>query len=225
MKVAILLAGPYRGNDEINTNHLKNIGDYDTYVSCFKHYKADWLNSKWSIKKISITPSIDIKTTKWYEHRNDSPGQSGFWQFWNLKSVIESVDEEYDWYIKSRSDLNFNNESLSEYFFEQLESNTFHCPDKYFDGQDWIGTDRINDQIFIGDKNVIKVISEFVEGYYNNSIKLRPFNVEGNEMALKKWLEENEIKIKPFYNFKYSKNHNGFTSATGEFGIYQLEKL
>jgi len=225
MKVAILLAGPYRGNDEIKANHLKSIGDYDTYVSCFNHYKADWLNSRWKIKKLYTTPLIDITTTKWYEHRNNIPGQSGFWQFWNLKNVIESIEEDYDWYIKSRCDLNFNNETISEYFLTQLEPNTFHCPDKYFDQQDWIGTDRINDQFFICDKTVIKVISEFVIGYYDNPSKLRPFEIEGNEMALKKWLEENEVTIKPFYNFSYTKNHNGYDKATGEGGVFQLEKL
>jgi hypothetical protein len=224
MKIAILLAGPYRGNDAMLLTHLIRVGSYDTYVSCFEHYKLEWLESKWPIEKLTITPSIDLKTTKWYEHRNDSAGQSGFWQFWNLKSVIESVTDDYDFYIKSRSDLNFYEGKLSYKILSELEPNTFYCPEFYFDNQFWLGTDRINDQFFIGDKNVMKVIAEFPIGYYNDPSKMRAFQIEGNEMALKKWLEQNSINIKVINGIRYSKNHNGFASATGEGGIYQLEE-
>ena len=65
MKIAILLAGPYRGNPTNIANHIKFIGNHDTYVSCFEHYKEDWINSGWPIKKIFTTPNINFKETNW----------------------------------------------------------------------------------------------------------------------------------------------------------------
>ena len=74
MKVAIIMAGPYRGNKSIIENQLNMIGSYDTYVSCFEHYKEDWVNSGWPIKKIFITPSINFNETNWSKQRNDDAG-------------------------------------------------------------------------------------------------------------------------------------------------------
>ena len=49
MNIAILLAGPYRGNATIIENHNRIIGHYHTYVSSLPHYKNDWLNSSWQL--------------------------------------------------------------------------------------------------------------------------------------------------------------------------------
>ena len=63
MKVAILMAGPYRGNVDIIQNQLNMIGSYDTYVSCIEHYKKEWIDSNWPIKQIFSTPNVDFKET------------------------------------------------------------------------------------------------------------------------------------------------------------------
>ena len=154
MKIAIILAGPYRGNPTNIANHLKIIGNYDTYVSCFEHYKEDWINSGWPIKKIFTTPSIDFKETNWARYRDDAPGQSGFWQFWNLKNVINNIEEDYDWYVKSRCDLDFQSGELSEYFFSTLEPNTLYTSIHRIS----VGTPDlsiVNDQFYIADSKVM----------------------------------------------------------------------
>ena len=56
MNVAIILAGPYRGNKSIIQNHNNIIGNYDTYASCLSHYKDDWLNSGWQLNNLFETP-------------------------------------------------------------------------------------------------------------------------------------------------------------------------
>ena len=65
MRIAIIMAGPYRGNKSIVENQLNMIGSYDTYVSCLEHYREDWINSGWNIKKLFTTPNINFKETNW----------------------------------------------------------------------------------------------------------------------------------------------------------------
>jgi hypothetical protein len=220
MKIAILLAGPYRGNQTIIDNHLRIVGNYDTYVSCFEHYKQDWINSGWPIKKIFITPNIDFKETNWAKHRSDDPGQSGFWQFWNLKNVINNIEEDYDWYIKSRCDLDFQSGELSEYFFSTLEPNILYtsihrlvvgAPD----------LSLVNDQFYIADSKVMDIISKFPTKYYNQKRNDSPVS---NERSLTFWLAENGVNIKKIQDISYNKNYNGITTPSGVSG-FQLEKI
>ena len=224
MKVAILLSGPYRGNQNIIQNQLNMIGSYDTYVSCFEHYKQEWIDSNWPIKEIFITPSIDFKETDWYKQRNNSAGQSGFWQFWNLKNVIDNIPNEYDWYIKSRCDLLFESGQITEYLFTTLDKNTLYCPSNYFDRQGWDLSSSLNDQFYIGDYNTIKTISEFVTEYYK--IERHGCNeaIYSNERNLRKFLDERNIAIKLLQDVEYKKNHNGVTTCAGYSG-FQLENI
>jgi hypothetical protein len=215
MKVAILLAGPYRGNTTIIGNQLNMIGRYDTYVSCFEHYKQDWIESNWPIKELFITPSVNFNKTNWYKQRNDNAGQSGFWQFWNLKNVIDNVPSDYDWYIKSRCDLIFESGQITEYMFTTLEKNTLYCPMYYFDGQGWDYATLLNDQFYIGDYNTIKTISEFVTEYYNIERHSCNNPIYSNERNLKNFLNERKINIKMLQDIKYIKNHNGFGGVSG----------
>ena len=225
MKVAIIFGGPYRGNPINMENHLKNIGNYDTYVSCLGHYKDDWIKSEWPIKRIFNTPPISFKETNWAKYRDDSAGQSGFWQFWNLKNVINNIEEDYDWYIKSRCDLDFSNGCLGENFFSVLEANTLYCPIHYFDGSGWDILHLLNDQFYIGDLNTMNVISKFVTKYYNNNRHDINASTASNERNLRIWLNENNINIKVIQDLNYKKNHNGFNSVTGGYGSYQLEQI
>jgi hypothetical protein len=220
MKIAILLAGPYRGNPTNLVNHIKIIGNHDTYVSCFEHYKEDWINSGWPIKKIFTTPNIDFKETNWAKYRGDEPGQSGFWQFWNLKNVINNIEEDYDWYIKSRCDLDFQSGELSEYFFSTLEPNTLYTPIHRF----VVGApdlSLVNDQFYIADSKVMDIISKFPTKYYNQIRKDSPIS---NERSLTLWLADNGVNIKKIQDILYNKNHNGINTASGESG-FQLEKI
>jgi hypothetical protein len=220
MKIAILLAGPYRGNPSNIANHIRIIGNYDTYVSCFEHYKEDWINSGWPIKKIFTTPNIDFKETNWAKYRDDEPGQSGFWQFWNLKNVINNVEEDYDWYIKSRCDLDFQFGELSEYFFSTLEPNTLYTSIHRF----VVGTpdlSLVNDQFYIADSKVMDIISKFPTKYYNKERNESPIS---NERSLTIWLGQNEVNIKQIKDISYNKNHNGITTPSGISG-FQLETI
>jgi hypothetical protein len=221
MKIAILLAGPYRGNQTIIDNHIKFIGNHDTYVSCFEHYKEDWINSGWPIKKIFTTPNVDFKETNWAKYRSDAPGQSGFWQFWNLKNLINNIEEDYDWYIKSRCDLDFKSGELSDYFFSTLEPNTLYTsihrlstasPD----------LSLVNDQFYIADSKVMDIISKFPTKYYNIKRNESPIS---NERSLTIWLTENGVNINKIKDILYDKNHNGVNRPTGETGLFQLEKI
>ena len=224
MKVAILMAGPYRGNESIIQNQLNMVGSYDTFVSCFEHYKQDWINSGWPIKDIFTTPTVNFLQTNWSKYRNDEPGQSGFWQFWNLRNVINSIEDNYDWYIKSRCDLIFEYGHISEHIFTTLEKNTLYCPLNYFDDQSWDYATLINDQFYIADYNTMKAISEFVTEYYN--VKRHECNdgMCSNERNLRKFLDERGVCIKILENIKYKKNHNGVTGPAGCSG-FQLEKI
>ncbi len=223
MKIAILLAGPYRGNPTNIANHIKFIGNHDTYVSCFEHYKEDWIKSEWPIKRIFNTPPILFKETNWAKYRDDAAGQSGFWQFWNLKNVINNIEEDYDWYIKSRCDLDFKSGELSEYFFSTLEPNTLYCPIHYFDESGW-DESLLNDQFYIGDSNTMNVISKFVTKYYNNNRHGINTSLASNERNLRIWLNENNINIKRIQDLNYKKNHNGVNGISGHNG-FQLEKI
>jgi hypothetical protein len=227
MKVAIIMAGPYRGNPKNIANHIRIIGNYDTYVSCLEHYKKDWINSEWPIKKIFTTPNIDFKETNWSKYRDNEAGQSGFWQFWNLKNVIDNTPPIYDWYIKSRCDLNFTNANITEEMFSNLEPNTLYCPKLrgvYFQTQNWDINISLNDQFYIGDRNTMNIISKFVINYYDANMHALNHNEASNENCLREFLNENGIKVDILNDVIYSKDHNGISIPSGcvEF---QLEKI
>ncbi len=224
MKVAIIMAGPYRGNESIIYNQLEMIGKYDTYVSCFEHYLADWNSSGWPTKNIFTTPNVNFKETDWFRYRNDTAGQAGFWQFWNLKNVIDSIDNTYDFYIKSRCDLVFSSGKITEYLFTTLDKNTLYCPMYYFDGQSWDYSTLLNDQFYIGDYNTMKVISNFVTEYYKKERHILNDSMYSNERNLRKYLDENNIRIQILQDIKYTKNHNGITTSSGYSG-FQLETI
>ena len=224
MKVAILFAGPYRGNDGIIQNQLNMIGLYDTYLSCFEHYKEDWIASNWPIKEIFTTPTINFQETNWHKQRNDAAGQAGFWQFCNLKNVIDNTPNDYDWYIKSRCDLTFETGQITEYMFSTLDKNTLYCPSNYFDGSAWDYDTLLNDQFYIGDYNTMKCISEFVTEYYKIERHSCNEPIASNERNLRKHLDENNIHIKIIQDMKYVKNHNRISTASGHSG-FQLEKI
>jgi len=224
MNVAIIMAGPYRGNKSIIENQLNMIGSYDTYVSCLEHYREDWINSGWNIQNLFITPNIEFKQTDWAKYRDDAPGQAGFWQFWNLRNVINSINIKYDFYIKSRCDLVFNSGKITDYLFTTFEKNTLYCPDTYFDNQVWDSSNLLNDQFYIADYNTMEVISNFVTEYYKTERHELNDAQYSNERNLRKYLDENNIHIKMLQDVKYVKNHNGIYSPSGISG-FQLEKI
>lgn len=223
MKFAVLYAGPYRGNDTILQNHKLAFGDdVDVYVSCFEHYLDDWVDSGWNVKKYFITPDVDFNETNWKQYRNDAAGQSGFWQFWNLKSVIDSVPKQYDYYIKSRNDIIFNHTFTFD--TNTLNKNTIYSASESFHKKEWNVKDWINDEFYVGCENTMKVISTFVTNFYEQYRHNPNAAHASNESQLKIWLNENQIDIKKIYNFPYSKNHNGVTIPSGYAG-FQLEKI
>jgi hypothetical protein len=226
MKFAVIYAGPYRGNDTILQNHKLAFGDnVDVYVSCFKHYLDEWVASGWDVKKYYITPDIDFKKTNWAKYRDDAAGQSGFWQFWNLKSVIDSIPKEYDYYIKSRNDIVFKH-SLT-FDLNLLKPNTLYSPNESFHKKEWDLENWVNDEFYIGCENTMKVVSNFVTNFYEkyrHSLNEAKPHIGSNETSLRIWLRENDIDVKKIYNFPYNKNHNGVTIPSGYVG-FQLEKI
>jgi hypothetical protein len=225
MKVAIIMAGPYRGNSTNMENHLRIVGNYDTYVSCFEHYKHAWAESGWPIKQIFNTPMTNFNEHNWSKYRNDAAGQAGFWQFWNLKNVISNIEEDYDFYIKSRSDLNFETGDITPYMFTTLEKNTLYSSAHRFHGESWDREYLLNDQFYIGDMNTMNVISKFVTKYYNQPRHglnaASPF-VGSNESSLRQYLKENGINVLPLYNIIFHKDHNGYSGVSNG---GQLEKF
>ena len=226
MKIAIILAGPYRGNPTNMENHLRIVGNYDTYVSCFEHYKEDWITSGWPIKRIFNTPMTNFNEHNWSKYRNNEAGQSGFWQFWNLKNVINNIEEDYDFYIKSRSDLNFQKAEITPHMFTTLQKNTLYSSaHRFHNSNEWHRDHLLNDQFCIGDTNTMNVISKFVTKYYNQQRHglndAGPF-VGSNESSLRQYLKENDINVLPLYNIVFHKDHNGISTASG-IGGFQLE--
>ena len=214
MKLAILYAGPYRGTFDILKNHLNTFGDnIDIYVSCFEHYLDEWKSSNWPITEYFVTPYIDFDKTNWAKNRNDAAGQSGFWQFWNLKNVIDSIPKNYDFYIKNRNDIIFN-DKLNLKSIELLD-NVLYSPNESFHRKDWDTNTWLNDEFYIGCERTMRVISKFVTDYYNkNSHHLNASNAS-NESQLRIHLNQNNINVSKLYNFSYSKNHYGVTSPSG----------
>ncbi len=219
MKIALLLSGPYRGNSDMVKIHNENIGKYDTYVSTLPKYKKEWEDSDWDITKIYTTNEVKFSQTNWYKFRNDGAGQAGFCQFWNLTNVINNVPSDYDWYIKSRNDLVFNDRLNIN--FEFLNKDTFYCPNKYFDGQMW-NTETLNDQFYIVSYDTLKVIGEFVNSFYQQFSHPLNYKMSSNERCLRTWLNENNIKVEGF-DYSYSKNHNGNDVPSGYYK-FQLEQ-
>lgn len=218
MSVAILLAGRFRGNEKMVSIHNENIGNYDTYVSCLKKYELEWKSSNWNIKNLFITPDINFSETKWSQFRNDGAGQAGFWQFWNLKSVIDNVPK-YDWYIKSRNDLLFH--TKLDIDFTTLDKNTLYCPNIYFDGQSWDRNQLLNDQFYIVSYDVLKIIGNFVTDFYIHFSHSKNQPTASNERCLRTWLKDKNIDIVGF-DFPYTKNHNGHRIPSGYYK-FELE--
>ena len=230
MKLAILYSGPYRGNSDILNNHIDTFGnDIDIYVSCFQHYLEDWKSSGWPVKEYFVTPMVDFKQTNWYKYRNDGAGQSGFWQFWNLRNVMINVPKEYDFYIKNRNDFIFDNpfQFNSSTDSSILNKNTFYCSKNSFHKKDnWDISNWINDEFYLGCESTINVISNFVTNYYDNIDNHHKVNLRSasNESQLRHHLLQNNIDIKTINGIFYSKNHNGNTLSSGYTG-FQLEKI
>jgi hypothetical protein len=223
---ALLYAGPYRGSAEILENHKRTFGNnIDMYVSCFDHYVQDWKNSGFPIKEYFITPGINFQDTDWYTHRSDPSGQSGFWQFWNLRNIMKEVPKKYDFYIKCRNDLSFNNtlEECLEHI--ELYPNILYSPNNSFHGKDWVTSQWVNDEFYIGCENTMKVISDMVTDFFKKSNRQKRINPLSNEHMLRQWLKENNIHLEKIHNFTYLKNHNGITVPTGIMGehAFQLE--
>ena len=223
MSVAILMSGPYRGNNDTLKNYNHFFEEYDLFVSCFDHYRQDWKNSGLKIKEIFSTPKVEIENTKWFESRNDSAGQSGFWQFWNIKSVIEQSPDTYSFYIKNRSDLFFG--TKLDINFSELKNKTLYSPAKSFHKNDWDQKIWINDEFYLCDRDTMNVISKFVIEHYN--AYRHPLNDSNgsNEANLSIFLKENGITVNKIFDFYYQKNHNGVRVPTGYTRNYQLEKL
>jgi hypothetical protein len=218
MSIAVLLSGRFRGNEKMVSIHKENIGNYDTYVSCLKKYESDWKSSNWDIKDLFITPEINFKETKWAEFRDDGAGESGFWQFWNLKNLIDNVPI-YDWYIKSRNDLLFH--TKLDIDFNKLDKNKFYCPNSYFDGTNWNKQELLNDQIFIVSYDNLKIISQFVSDFYIHFSHQKNHSMASNERCLRNWLRNFSIEVEGF-DLTYTKNHNGHTSPSGYYA-FELE--
>jgi hypothetical protein len=225
MKIAIIMGGPYRGNPSIIQNQLEIIGNYDTYVSCFEHYLEDWKSSGWPVKKIFTTPFTNFNEHNWSKYRDDNAGQAGFWQFWNLKHVINSIEDDYDFYIKTRSDLYFQSGNITSHIFTTLEKNTLYSSMHTFHGVHWDLNNLLNDQFYIGDSNVMDCIAKFVTKYYNKHRhalnEALPF-IGSNESSLREYLKENNINVLPLYNITYYKDHNGYGGISNG---SQLEKI
>jgi hypothetical protein len=198
MRTAILLAGPMRSLPFIVDNHKEMVGDYDTFVSCREEDYEDWVKSAWKPKDIYITP----------EPTNIWEGKEAFyWQYWNLSNVIKNVPE-YDMYIKSRNDLVFNNPL--PFGLDVIQPNEIWNPDRSYWGYEWAGNGTMNDQFYIGDRNVMNAVSRLVD--------TQPYSNEDYlvETHLVRWLTQNKIKYKKFSGFNYTKNHFGWTKQTIE---------
>ena len=224
MKIALIYAGPYRASEEIKNNHQECFGgEYDIYVSCFEHYLDDWKNSEWPVKEYFVTPEVDFKSTNWSNYRDDAPGQSGFWQFWNLKSVIEKISDDYDFIIKSRNDIIFN----KKFIFDKniLKKNILYSPEKSFHRNSWDEHTWVNDEFYIGCSNTMKVISKFVTDYYKTPTRhQKNYPHASNESQLRIHLKENGIEVEKIYEFEYRKDHYGVASPSG-YVKFQLEKI
>lgn len=217
------MAGPYRGNDDTLKSYVRSFEEYDLFVSCFDHYRQDWKNSGLKIKEIFSTPKVEIENTKWFESRDDLAGLSGFWQFWNIKSVIEQSPDSYSFYIKNRSDLFFNTKFNVN--FDELKNKTIYSSARSFHKNDWDQKSWINDEFFLGDRDTMNIVSKFVTEYYD--VYRHPLNDSSgsNETNLSIFLKENEIIVDKIFNFYYQKNHNGIRIPTGYTRNYQLEKF
>lgn len=225
MRIALLYSGPYRGNSLIVDNHLKTFGDdVDIYVSCFEHYLEDWKNSEFNVKQFFITPKIEFNSTDWSKFRNDLPGQSGFWQFWNIKNIIENVPKDYDLYIKNRNDLIFD----TKFNPFKSEINVVYSPNISFHRRDWDIDNWINDEVLVFNSSVFDFISSFVTDFYKKN--RHPLNDAGpyfgsNEASLRTWLSENNITVKKIIDLSYTKNHNGVKGSSGHNNNFTLENF
>jgi hypothetical protein len=217
MKVALLLAGEFRGDTEMVKRHKELIGEFDTYVACLPKYRTQWEESEWNPKEIYDVPMINFVDSEWAKYRNaSSADQSGFWQYWNLCHLLKNVSE-YDFYIKSRNDLVI--ESKLNIDFNTLDADTYYYSERTFCGI----LPHINDQFWIGSNKVIEIVAKLVDQFYLDE---RHSKIDGcNEHMLHAWLQWNNIKMEKFSDFIYSKNHNGITIPSGESGNFTLENI
>lgn len=224
MKIALIYAGPYRATNEIKENHELCFGSkYDTYVSCFEHYLDDWKKSEWPVKEYFVTPHVNFSETNWSEYRDDASGQSGFWQFWNIKSVIDNIVDDYDFIIKSRNDIIFNKKF--EFDNKVLKKNVLYSPEKSFHKGSWDENSWVNDEFYLGCSNTMKVVSSFVTDYYETKERhQKNYSGASNESQLRIHLKENNISVEKIYEFSYRKDHYGVHSPSG-YVKFQLEKL
>jgi hypothetical protein len=220
-KIALLLVGPYRGSTEIVQSHYDNLDQCDTYVSCLEHYREGWQTSGWNIKQIYTTPIVDITQTNWYRYRDDEAGQSGFWQFWNLRSAVQQTPNQYDFYIKSRSDLRLHSKLQVDY--SNMRKDTLYCSAHSFHKVNWNVDSWINDEFYIGSQQVMRVIADYVVEFYNSHTHEKNTPSASNEANLRSYLRMNHIEVALFSNFTYSKDHNGVGVPTGYTGQFQLE--
>lgn len=223
MKLALLYSGPYRATKDIVDNHIETFGsDIDIYVSCFEHYLDEWKASEFKVKEYFITPKINFNDTNWSKYRNDGAGQSGFWQFWNIRSVINQIPKNYDFYIKNRNDLVFH--SKIDFNSLNLQNNKIYSPSSSFHKKHWNTDSWINDEFFIGCENTMNVVANFTTEYYNkNNRHSLNYREASNESQLRIHLKENNIDVQLIENFKYGKNHFGCHVPSGLVG-FQLEK-
>lgn len=223
MKFALLYAGPYRATKEIVDNHIQAFGsDIDIYISCFEHYLGDWKSSGMNIKEYFITPNIDFNQTNWAKYRNNAAGQSGFWQFWNLKNVINRIPKEYDYYIKCRNDIVFDR--TFEFDKSSLKPNTLYSPNNSFHKVDWDIDEWVNDEFYMGCENTMNVVSTFVTDFYDTNKHKQNESTASNESQLRIHLKENNINVEKIYDFPYKKNHYGVDRPSG-YVQFQLEKI
>jgi len=216
MRIALLLSGEYRGNDEMVERHKSLLGEFDTYVACLPKYRREWEESAWKPKQIFLVPEIDFLNSDWSKYRNESRAdESGFWQYYNLCHLLKNVPE-YDFYIKSRNDLVIH--SKMDFNFNALSDSTYYYSKNHFNGLQ----SHLNDQFWVASKKVIGVISKLVDDYYKN-----PDNVNGpkfNEGMLLRWLHQNGIATFGFSNLEYTKMHKGSNLPVGDSGLFTLER-
>lgn len=222
LKMCLLYGGPYRATPSIVQNHINTFGNTDVYVSCFKRYRDEWLNSGFPIKEIYETPEVDFFQTDWGKYRSGPTGQSGFWQFWNLRSVMQSTPKKYDVYIKCRSDLVFSN----KFDLQGLEvlDGVLYCGSLSFHMGEWDSEKWINDEFYFGSERAINVVADFVTNHYK---KFRDESKDSestisNESQLFSFLRGESIAIQKFPNFPYQKVHRGVNISSGYSG-FQLE--
>ena len=141
-----------------------------------------------------------------------------------MRNVIKSIPNNYDFYIKTRCDLEFTECNLD---ISNLQSNTIYSSNHNFHQDYWHREHLINDLFYIGDYNSMLVVSDVVMEFYTKDRHGKndagPY-FGSNEAALRMFLNENNISVNELTGIKYTKNHNGVTEPSGCTG-FQLETI